>query len=157
MQSCRKLMCPRVRNTSEPHSIEIPSKEHRANRQFKFPRPVKRRYRHVGIKQKPHDDKTTSQDLAHTTIVGVISSQFSSKTKVRGTGNMTKVKVTIALVLLAGALFFSRAYYLVGFAVGYGIKDADRNQHLFLWGAIGCGLLFLTFVASLFFGTKRGR
>jgi hypothetical protein len=70
---------------------------------------------------------------------------------------MTKAKAATALLLLAGALLFSRAYYLVGFSVGYGIKDADRNQHLFLWGAIGCGLLFLMLVANLFFATNRGR
>jgi hypothetical protein len=70
---------------------------------------------------------------------------------------MIKVKVTIALFLLAGATVFSRAYYLVGFSVGYGIKDADRNQHLFLWGAIGYGLLFLMLVANLFSATNRER
>jgi hypothetical protein len=42
---------------------------------------------------------------------------------------MTKVKAAIALVLSAGALFFSRAYNLAGFSVGYGIKVADQNQY----------------------------
>ena len=60
-----------------------------------------------------------------------------------------------ALSSLFGAVFLARSYYLVTFAVGYGIKDADRNQQLFLRGAVGCSVLFVVLLISFLLRTKR--
>ncbi len=68
---------------------------------------------------------------------------------------MVKAKILGAIVFLLGSILLARSYYLVTFSVGYGIKDADRNQQLFLRGAIGCGVLFLIFLFSLLIGTKK--
>jgi hypothetical protein len=62
---------------------------------------------------------------------------------------MNRLKVSVLLISLVGTLMFLRAYYLVGFAVGYGIKEADRNSILFRCGAIGCGLVLVATGVSI--------
>ena len=70
---------------------------------------------------------------------------------------MFKVKVIALLISLIGTLTFLRAYYLVGFAAGYGIKEADRNLLLFRCGAIVCGLVFVWCGISLLLEVFRRR
>jgi hypothetical protein len=70
---------------------------------------------------------------------------------------MGRVKVFVLLVSLVGTLVFLRACHLVGFAVGYGIKEADRNSILFRWGAIGCGLVFVATGVSILLEMFRKR
>jgi hypothetical protein len=62
---------------------------------------------------------------------------------------MNRLKVSVLLISLVGTLMFLRAYYLVGFAVGYGIKEADRNSIQFRCGAIGCGLVLVATGVSI--------
>lgn len=69
---------------------------------------------------------------------------------------MSKVKIAMLLISLVGALVFFRAYYLVSFAVGYGIKEADRNQRLFLLGTAVCAVVFLVSATSLYLRARRG-
>ena len=68
---------------------------------------------------------------------------------------MRKVKITGLLLSFVGGLALFRAYYLVSFAAGYGIKEADRNQRLFLWGTLACAIVFLTCVASLLLRSRK--
>ena len=63
----------------------------------------------------------------------------------------------VLLVSLVRTLLFLRACYLVGFAVGYGIKEADRNSILFRCGAIGCGLVFVATGVSILLDMFRNR
>jgi hypothetical protein len=70
---------------------------------------------------------------------------------------MNRVKVVGLLVSLVGTLVFLRACYLVGFATGYGIQEADRNSLLFRCGAIGCGLVFVGTGISILLETFRKR
>ncbi len=70
---------------------------------------------------------------------------------------MFKLKVVALLISLVGILMFLRAYYLVGFAAGYGIKEADRNLLLFRCGVIVCELVFLGCGISLLLTAIRKR
>lgn len=62
---------------------------------------------------------------------------------------MLRTKIAALVISLIGALVFFRDYYMVSFAVGYGIREADRNQRLFLGGAIICTLVFLGSAGSI--------
>lgn len=68
---------------------------------------------------------------------------------------MPRAKVFFLVLSLGGAFGFFRAYYLVSFASGYGIREADRNQLMFLCGTVVFLVAFLASAASLYFGGKR--
>jgi uncharacterized membrane protein len=68
---------------------------------------------------------------------------------------MLRIKIASLLTSLVAALAFFRAYYLVSFAAGYGIQQADRNQRLFLWGTIVCVLVFLGCALGIYLEAKR--
>jgi uncharacterized protein YneF (UPF0154 family) len=56
---------------------------------------------------------------------------------------MKRLAIVAAVLSLVGGAVFLRAYYLVTFAVGYGIASADRNQLIYLIGTITCALLLV--------------
>ena len=70
---------------------------------------------------------------------------------------MQKMKFAGLILALVGTGVLLRAYYLVSFSAGYGIGEADRNQRLFLWGAIACAGLFVACAVSLYLTARRRR
>ena len=74
-----------------------------------------------------------------------------------GSIEMRRAKIAGLVVSLIGTVLFSRAYYPVSFAVGYGIREADRSQRWFCWGAVVCAAAFLGCAASIWLGRKQRR
>jgi len=56
---------------------------------------------------------------------------------------MRRLRVFAFWISFVGTLIFGRACYLVGFAAGYGIKQADRNLLLFGTAADAFALVLL--------------